>query len=234
MTHDINTIKEKWNEIKAYLIDECYFNEFLSGELTFDKWHYNYANLVCKKYWIRTGASRAVFGTRDDDTVVFKILIDRNDIDYNASESYVYDCACKEKLDYWFAWTQKIDTIEYEGVFTDVYAMDYCKVDPDTLEERSLELSMREYCSSEGIDYDELDDDGREEVCNQCGWDYGEPDDIEQYMYYIYDTKEVGELYNFLYKLDVNDTHSGNWGLKDNHWVLIDYAGYGHDVRKVA
>jgi hypothetical protein len=174
-----------------------------------------------------------VFGLDDNPGYVFKILKDRSDIDYNASEAFIYERACYAQLEEWFAWTEKVETIEVNGTKTDIYVMEYCDVDPDALEANSLDAAVKEYLADNNTSLEEMSEEEKEQMYGYLDEDSGSPEGICHYMYSIYDTEEMNALYDFIDHYHINDTHCGNWGWRGEHMVLIDFGGFERNIMEV-
>lgn len=233
MSHNMEEIKVTWNRIKERLIAESHFMKFLDGTLDYFHWRYEEHYELPADVWTASGATRMVFGEYENCDVVFKILKDRTDINYNASEAFIYDRAQQNGLDEWFAWTALVEVIEINGVKTEVYAMDYCDVDADKLENASYDLAVQEYCDEEGKSLEEMSEEEKEDI---YGWieEAGSSDAIRHYMFGTYGYDAMSVLFNFLDDYEVNDTHAGNWGYLNGHLVLIDFGGYERDVIAMA
>lgn len=232
--YDMEQIKATWNTIKTRLIEESGFENFLRGTIDYCDWRYRQCKQLPEGVWGTSGATRMVFGLDSDPTVVFKILKDRDDINYNESEAFIYQRAVEAELEQWFAWTAKVDTINYDGVITEIYAMEYCDVDADALEQNSREVAIQGYLEDEGKSLDEMNEDEKEEMYNWCDEDCGSSEGICCYMYSIYDIDDMNALYNFIDKYNINDTHSGNWGYSNGQMKLIDFGGYERNVIEMA
>lgn len=233
--HDMEQIKATWNTIKKRLIEESGFEDFLRGKVNFCDWRYHQCKHLPEGVWGAAGATRMVFGLDSDQTVVFKMLKDRDDINYNESEVFIYQRAVEAGLSQWFAWTTKVDTINYDGVITEIYAMEYCDVDGDQLENASYELAVQEYLADEGLTLEEMSNDDRENMYDMIdSSECGDSDGIQHYMFAIYDIDDMDALYSFIDDYNINDTHAGNWGYLNNHLVLVDYGGYERNVIEMA
>lgn len=231
MKHDMEYIRSIWHSVCEDLIDETGFDAYLRGEQSYFDWRYGSGEDLPEDIWAASGATRVVFGTYSEPSVVFKMLQDRNDIDYNASEAFIYQRAIEAGVSEWFAWTEKVETIEVNGVKTYIYAMDFCDVDGDQLENASYDLAVQEYLADEGLTLEEMSDDDRENMYHMIDDSYcGDSEGIQHYMFATYNYEDMCNLFNFLEDNFVNDTHAGNWGYLNNHLVLIDYGGFERNV----
>lgn len=231
--HNMEQIKATWNAIKERLITESEFEGFLSGDLNYFKWRYEAVSALPEGIWCATGATRMVFGLDDNPGYVFKILKDRSDIDYNASEAFIYERACYAQLEEWFAWTEKVETIEVNGIKTDIYVMEYCEVNSEALEANSLDVAVKEYLADNNTSLEEMSEEEKEHMYSWLEEDSGTPEGICHYMYSIYDAEEMNALYDFIDHYHINDTHCGNWGWRGEHMVLIDFGGFERNIMEV-
>lgn len=230
MKRDMFEIKKIWHMILNKLNAECCFADYLSGDLDYFKWRYDVVSALPEGVWCATGATRMVFGLDDNHDYVFKILKDRSDIDYNASEAFIYERACQAQLEEWFAWTEKVETIEVNGTKTDIYVMDFCEVNPEALEANSFDTAVKKYLADNNTSLEEMSEEEKEQMYDWLEEDSGSPEGICHYMYSIYDAEEMNALYDFIDHYRINDTHCGNWGWRGEHMVLIDFGGFERNI----
>lgn len=227
----IEQARKELEDLLEILIEKTNFNQYLTGQVSFDTWRARTNKSLPDEIRASNGMSRFVFWRCGNPLCVFKMVMD-DDIDYNANEAFIYQRAVEVGLEHWFARTEKIKSIIYGDCQTDFYAMEFCIPGEDELEEMSWDLCKKEYCEDEGLDPDKLT---AEQENDLASWidddDLSGSDGMEHLMRSLYADEDVGQFYDFLEENYVNDTHCGNWGLHGNHWVLIDYAGYGHDIK---
>ena len=236
MSHNIENLRAELRQLVDSLIYNTQFDLYLSGAQSFYDWKYQALKSWPEEINCSNGATRFVFWDNRQSGIVFKMAIDRDDdIDYNANEVFIYQKAEENDVAHWFAWTEKIDSIDIDGVVTDFYAMDYCDAEETLISDSVYNLYVREFCDDEGWDVDNLNDTQREYLQSWIDSEaIGDSEGMEHYMYQTYDWSDVTELYTFLNKYHINDTHSGNWGYKDDYLVLIDYAGYNRNLIQMA
>jgi len=215
-------IKELRLELKRLLNDLCgsaRFEQLFSSATIWD-WIKVHRKEIPDYISFNFGMTRFVFWDNRYCEVVFKVLINDCDIDYNANEEFIYNKACEYHVEKWFAWMVKVDSYEFGDNKIDFYAMEFCESDCDEITSE-IESRHREENESNGVESTEESYDGSEE-------------DMEYLMYSKYDQVSVDDLYNFLREFHVNDTHCGNWGYKDGDLILIDFGGYDRDLMALA
>lgn len=234
MKHDIDAIIRKWQTNLDLLVKEYHFGIFLHQPdlFNFYKWYdiaQEQKNLN-SLFEFHNGATRVVISDNEMDYVV-KIQFKRNDgIDFCGGEAAVYACAEENHLGKFFAWSTKLFNynFEYEGKFYEcvIYAMEYCDVNEYENEQGSYDFQYHLYCLTHG--YDESDPKVARDFgygCSICD----DEEDMKQYAEFLWD-EDLGELWEFLDAMKVDDLHSGNWGFIDDHFVICDYAGYSCQV----
>lgn len=158
-----------------------------------------------------SGCTRCVI-IKEGCPYVFKIQFDfDDDIDYGRNEAWVYNKAKEAHLEQYFAWTAKIGTYGK----AEVYAMEYCEVNMDKIEDESFKYHAQRYQEEYGEDYD--------------GDDYGDHEGMFEFAVSV-DGADIVKVEQLLCDLDVNDCHAGNWGYRGDLLVLTDYAGYCHKI----
>ena len=155
------------------------------------------------------GATKAVFISFDFDWVI-KINLPGERNDYCARECENYRLAEERGLAYYFAATEYLG--EFEGVH--FYAQEYVNCDEGVDSEIYNSLRAR-YKSSDN----DVDDD--------CLWDEVEELDAEERVELLYNDDA---LVRFIWECRINDLHCGNFGIKDDHYVMLDYSGFGDGV----
>lgn len=231
MSHDIEQIRKNWREILNKLIDETDFDLVLGHQMSYGEWGHNNNWGLPEGIEGTSGATRMCFWDVNAQDIVYKILLDDQEIDYGANEVFIYKEAQKLGLEKWLAWTDLIDTIEMNGVITKVYAMDYCTTDADFLDEASSDALIRDYCDQHSLVWDQLSAEERDEIFENISEDEGTAEAMECFVNNAYSERHPEELFQFLWDYGVNDTHCGNWGyLDDKQLVLIDYGGYQVDL----
>lgn len=208
------------------------FDEYLNGEVTFDEWIHENRRNIPNDINCANGMTRFVFWRTEDPIAAFKISI-CSSADYNKSEAFVYEKACEANLQEWFAWTFKLTTLEFNGHDIDVYAQEYCEPDEDMLYDVIHTKQYERALADRNVSsYSELSEEEQNAVDDECCFS-GDSESMQEYVTDTYGLEATDNLFDFLYKMRVNDTHSGNWGFRDsNHIVLIDFGGYGLDIFK--
>lgn len=239
MTHNINAIRAKAYDLLQELIDTTEFDQFLSGQMSFSDWlHYakhsrmsgdRELSLIPEHIAVSCGCTRIVFWDLNTCDYVFKLNIYPNDIDYGASEVFIYNRACDEGLEECFAWTTKIiDDAKFP-----IYAMSYCEVDNAAMSDACYRYRFQATCEAEGYDPESLTEDEREEVENYIS-DYADTEGMLDFASSYYDYGVYSRLYDFLEEYQVHDLHCGNWGYYNGKLVITDYAGYQRDLVALA
>lgn len=209
------------------LIDNYRFGEFLDCELSFYQWTKEVNDkLYDFGYFLATGACRCII-TREDWSFVLKFTYDTDDcVNYCENERYLYEKAKERGIEKAFA------ACEYVGKFGayDIYVMDKCSCNEDSMENASWEYQFKRFCEEEGLDpqsneaYDEFSD-----VCCEC---------YEQECMLELASSHWGKamyhaVKDFIADFGINDCHCGNWGWHKDDLVIVDYAGYGTGARMI-
>lgn len=211
MTHNIDKITNMFEDILDSI--KCpEIDEFLKDP-SYHTWHeLSVATRDCLgSVRFSSGCTRCVI-IKEGCPYVFKIQFDfDDDIDYGRNEAWVYNKAKEAHLEQYFAWTARIGT--YGAA--EVYAMEYCEVNLDKVEDESFNYHAKKYQEEYGEEYN--------------GDDYGDHEGMFEYAASV-DGADIPAVEQLLYDLDVNDCHAGNWGYRGNLLVLTDYAGFGHKI----
>lgn len=200
---DINNFYLFWNAIRDNEILDCY------GD---------------------TGETKGVIVPCDEDVVFkFPLLSRCKNFDYCRAEVRNYRAAVQEELDKYFAWTDKLFDIHFEGGYFPVYAMEFIDCDVDAITEMMVEKfcennSNPQACEENGeeIDEDEYEkyEDGYNAACS------GTSEGVDEYFHSSLSVSEYARLSQFLRYNDIDDIHSGNLGFNGGLVVIIDYSGY--------
>lgn len=159
-----------------------------------------------------SGATKAVLFHSDLDSWVIKFRLPGEDPkqDYCAREYDNYVAAEEAGLDYYFATTEYL--CEREGIVFYLQEQVICDEEVDS-----------ELCDKLQCQYDES----------------GTPYDMDSLWY---DVEEMTardrvlllygnmELADFITNRRINDLHSGNFGIDGDHYVIIDFSGFGSGV----
>lgn len=131
------------------LIDNYRFDEFLNCDLSLRQWTEEVNDkLYDFGYFWATGACRCVI-SREDWSFVFKFTYDTEDcVNYCENERYLYEKAKERGIEKAFA------ACEYVGKFGayDIYVMDKCSCNEDSMENASWEYQFKRFCEEEGLD----------------------------------------------------------------------------------
>lgn len=173
------------------------------------------------KYRIDGGATRCVL-LMDIDSRNFLeeinewvIKVDRwNEFGYTGREAANYKQAAREGLDEYFVPIFKGGSIdEYPFYIAKRYY-----TNEDIVYNAAFDL----FLESESCD-------DRDEACDS--FEYLDEDEKTRYYYESchIDNEILDDLWQFLYNHDINDVHTGNIALEDDHFtpIIMDYAGFG-------
>ena len=127
--------------------------------------------------------------------------------DWCQREFQNYCAAVNEKLGFYFAAMEPLITIS--GFTFYLQEKLFCDEGVDS----ELFDSLKEEYENSGTDYD---------VDNL----YNEIDDMDasERVYILYGNSELAA---FISEHRINDLHSGNFGLRDGMYIMIDYSGFG-------
>lgn len=210
--------REYYLNIIEGLKKDYFFEEFLSGSKSYnDWWHDHEEELSGLGLRLACGCCREVFYC-DSWDFVFKRSYD-DEVDSCANELYIYEKAKKLGLD------SVLAACCFVGSFPcgDIYAMEKCRCDEESMSSLSYDLQYSKFCEEEG--YDEDDDEARDRFSVEY--------ELQEAMFELAATRWGGEfasrVEHFFYENYVNDCHCGNWGWResDGALVIVDYAGYG-------
>lgn len=232
MERNMYEIKEWARNLMNELLTNNMFNSFLSVPMS--RIRLDVKKALADQFGdaveVHFGATRVVIMT-DDKPYVLKIQYCDKDYDYGKNELLVYTKAVEQGLDKYFAWTEKLFSIDFEnGRTVDVYIQEKCEMDEDDMTNR-----VSNYAYSKWLDEENLEDcsDSRDKYEIEEDTDYI----TNQEFMMEYAEEEWGtaawDVSEFLDSMYVNDCHSGNWGWRDHELVICDYAGYMRDVRGV-
>lgn len=169
-------------------------------------------NLFEQGFDYADGATKAVIFHSDLDSWVIKMRLPRevDTQDYCAKEYENFVAAEEAGLDYYFAATEYL--CERDGICFYLQESVICD------EEVDGELHSKLQCQYEesGIPYD------AENLWNEV-------DDMDAYdrTMLLYGNEKLS---NFIDEHHINDLHCGNFGVAGDHYVMIDFSGYGSAV----
>ena len=159
------------------------------------------------------GATKAVIFHDDLDSYVIKFRLPREDpsMDYCAREYDNYVLAEEAGLSYYFAETEYL--CEREGIvfyLQEQVICDEAEVDGEICSK--LQCQYEE--SNTPYDLDSL---------------WSEVDEMSAYdrTMLLYDNKALSD---FIVARRINDLHGGNFGMAGDHYVILDYSGFGPGV----
>ena len=227
MEHNLEAIKAQATALLNELIEQTHFDDVINGTLCWTLWEFN-ANkehLIPDHIVINSGSTRMVFWDKNHHDYIFKMNMSANDIDYNASELFIYQHACEYHVEDCFAWIAKV--IDH-GIFS-IYAMPYCHISDTELSAECYDKSFQAYCEEMGYDSEHLTSEQREYIDSQIGG-YSDTEGMLSYASEYYDEDHYRELCWFIDYFNLDDLHCGNWGFYQGQLVLTDYAGYCIDL----
>ncbi len=250
MERNIDVIREQFKSYVDILFENG-MDKFLDNDITLAQVNTNLKNsgydivLCC-----HSGATRVVFNfdkcnvfgndiEKDIEQYVFKYQFSNSPINYNENERLVYKYAESKGAEKFFAWCDFFMTYNNEEQEYPIYIMEYCYDVEDTFEEiarDSLDIAskneLEEECYYRDLD-EEKDAEEIEELRTSIDEKYsgmydGSSGDVYDYVLpEIFTSYEISILDNIVNTLNINDLHSGNFGLTDDdRYVIIDYAGF--------
>ena len=155
------------------------------------------------------GASKAVIFHDDLDSYVIKFRLPREkaDADYCAREYANFVAAEEAGLEYYFAATEYL--CEREGIVFYIQEQVICneEVDCELYEKLKCEYEESGTPYNEDNLWNEVDD---LEACDRVSLLYGNK-----------------ALTDFIWDRRINDLHCANFGLAGDHYVMLDYSGFG-------
>ena len=203
------------------LINNFGFDRALFDMEQYDDWMSdNFNNLDDAGYHFNGGACRAVI-SNDNWEFVFKIHVSKYDkVNFCANEEFLYRKAKEEGIESAFAECVLV------GIFfgQEVYAMEYCDCDEDSISDESYNYHFAKYCEDEGLD--PSSDEAMDEF-SDVGYEYEEQDCILEMAGHRWGREFANRVEDFFHRFSINDCHSANWGWKNDELVVVDYAGYG-------
>lgn len=139
---------------------------------------------------------------------------------YCEREADFYKKACECGLGEFFAGSYYVG----EVCGFDLYAQEYAKPNEEVISESFYDYVRNNsgYCR-EDYEYDyEYDEDITDAVC-----DMNDEDRIYAIFESVVPWNTILSLVDFINENEINDLHSGNWGITiDNRVVIFDYSGY--------
>lgn len=227
MDHDIQALGFKAESLINELITAANFNDFLNGTQSYYDWLWDNREYIPSHIESSNGATRIVFWDKDECDYVFKINMNREDIDYGKQEAYIYQKAIDAGIEDHFAWTAKV----YSCYGLDVYAMEYCSVDCDKTSSESWDYHARVICEEEGWDFDNLTSEEQEQLqCYVEDAEYAQTDGMLEFARSQMTYTDFHSFYDFIDDMRLNDLHCGNWGYRGDQLILVDYAGYERNL----
>lgn len=218
----MNIVSSHYRKLLDYLCDHYNFANFLEDgtENGFVSWRYELPKLSLETNW---GSSKGVIFDPDFPDYVIKFPFDfhtsraRNycEIEY---DNYQAAQNFPEILDR-FAWMDFLFT--YKGY--PVYIMEKVDCNDTEILSRAFNLSYSSYRKeNKSIPEKEMLKDFSDLF--HCYYSAR-----EQMSSFLID--QIGEartklFWDFCDEREINDLHSGNWGLRGNDLVLVDYSGY--------
>lgn len=148
---------------------------------------------------------------------------DGTPINYCALEAEKYAKACAEGIDDCFAAIYEVG--EIEGV--KFYLQEFANTDKSLIDEFLYDYASQQvemyFCRDEEEDDEDSEDRFRSET-----WEFvNDMDDEERVSAVFSNHRNLRKICDFICEEDINDLHSGNWGItNDGREVIIDYSGF--------
>jgi len=154
---------------------------------------------------LRHGLTKVCLIAEDRDEVIkVPFKPERGTRDFCTQEYRNYLLAEKEGLEQFFAPIRYVDMVN--GV--PVYLQEKEDVDPTVVSDSLRSYYENEYCEEYESGWTTLDED-------------------ETVIALLGESEEVYRLRNFILDNEINDLHSGNWGVNScGDLVIIDYSGF--------
>ena len=155
------------------------------------------------------GATKAVIFHEDLDSYVikFRLPCESADKDYCARELANYMATEEAGLEYYFAATEYL--CEREGIVFYLQEQVICDEGVDSEMHSALQCQYEE--SGTPYDAENLWEEVEDmDSCDRVDLLYGN-----------------AKLTNFVWERHINDLHCGNFGLAGDHYVIIDFSGFG-------
>lgn len=224
----VNFVLEKLSE--RHFFEALYFPESRYDDVEVDKWiDENIDYLQSYKLTVCTGATKACIVDELNPFWVIKIGFNRSHntyfkdrdlvIDFCEREVENYRKAEEKNLQQYFAATYLFSIID--GMYVTI--QEAVEVDYGVFSDMFFD-SVRSYYSK--------DDFNSEEEYNVAVWESAEDLDNDERIYAIFgnkdeSNKDIDKLVDFIEDNDINDLHSGNWGIaKDGAYVIMDFSGF--------
>lgn len=152
----------------------------------------------------------------DSEDWVIKIGFQRaGHTDFCQLEASYYEKACCNNLQNYFATTVSAGFVD--GV--EVFLQEKVYVDEDRVSDKIYSYVAAQYPKEDWPDEEDREDRIASSV------EYCDDDDIV--IATLGEVDDMNDLLDFLYEHDINDLHSGNWGMTDDgRMVMIDFSGY--------
>ena len=207
-----------YQNLLDYLYNHYNFADFLEDgtESGFQKWYYSLPNSPFKINW---GSSKGVIFD-PNFSYVLKFPFNSCAHDYCEIEYQNYQDAKNfpEILDR-FAWIDFLFT--YKGY--PVYIMEKVNCDEEEILNRAFNFSYFSYCKKDkSIPKKEMFED----FSNLFHYYYSPREQMNDFLIEQIGAAHTKLFWEFCDEEEINDLHSGNWGLRGNDLVLVDYSGY--------
>lgn len=217
----MDTITSHYRKLLDYLCDRYNFADFLEDgtEDGFMDWRYNLSKSSFEVNW---GSSKGVIFD-PDLPYVLKIPFDfytsraRNycEIEY---ENYQAAKDFPEILDR-FAWTDFL--FAYRGY--PIYIMEKVDCDDEEILSRAFNSSYSTFCERNNF----LSKKEKLVVFSDLFHCYYSPrEQMNDLLINQIGAARTKLFWDFCDEREINDLHGGNWGLRGNDLILVDYSGY--------
>ncbi len=211
----INMRASNWERDVAINVVEMLLNHGLVDNYTAERPPYSLwdwlddSGLFKQGIGYADGATKAVIFHDDLDSYVIKFRLPREDADqdYCAREYANYVAAEEEGLEYYFAATEYL--CEREGIVFYLQEQVICDEEVDSQIVDKLQCQYEE--SGTPYDIDNL-------------WDEVDALTARDRVSLLYGNEKLAD---FIWDRRINDLHGGNFGLAGDHYVMLDYSGFG-------
>ena len=195
------------------IINKGFAEPFYSEARPYSMWDWlDKHGLFQQGFQYADGATKGVIFHEDLDDWVIKFRLPREfaEKDYCTREYENYVLAEEAGLDYYFATTEYL--CEREGIIFYLQEQVICDEEVDSDIYDKLQCRYEE----SGTPYD-----------NDSLWEEVEELDAYERVMLLYNNEALA---NFISQRHINDLHCGNFGMAGDHYVMIDYSGFGSGV----
>lgn len=201
-------------DIVDFIIDKGFAEPFYTEKKPYSLWDWFDKNKLFNEggFQYNDGATKGVIFHEKLDSWVIKFRLPRElaEKDYCAREYENYVAAEDAGLEYYFAATEYL--CEREGIVFYLQEQVICDEEVDS------DIYDKLQCRYEESDtpYD-----------NEDLWNEIEEMNAYERVMLLYGNETLA---NFISERRINDLHCGNFGLAGDHYVMIDFSGFGMSV----